>query len=374
MSYTTVFWWNSDKESDLRFFAVCLLITCAGLAITIPSYAAEPILNVREADIKDLLSPEALPPGFYTFEREEYWAEPLDSWWMDFSNWIIHQERWHSPRVQRFGAWADRTLSGSGQALPNNESYLRLGFAAESEYSNLAQFEPEARFRLDLPTTEEKLRLVIESESEELIPLSERERDRQLTEPERTDTEATGALRYLTQIGDAINLTTDIGGRLRFPPEAFWRMTAQKAWWMDKNWRTSVQQRVYYFHTEGWGSRSWFSATRFLNNGWQFYADSELEWIHDERKFEAAQIFSVRKQLNNRSAVIPRLGILGESQPSWRTTSYFADVTWRYRMYDDWLFAELIPALEFPRDRSFKDEASVIFRVEMFFAGVLDQD
>ncbi len=116
------------------------------------------------------------------------------------------------------GAWADQTLSGSSHVLPNNESYLRLGFAAESEYSNLASFEPEARFRLDVPTAEERLRLVVESESEELIPLAERERDRTLTEPERTETETTGALRYLTQVGDAINLSTDIGGRLRLPP------------------------------------------------------------------------------------------------------------------------------------------------------------
>src|SRR5690606_10917274 len=140
-----------------------------------------------------------------------------DSWWMNFSNWVIRQERRHGVTVQNIGAWADRTLSGSNLALPNNESYLRLGFAAESEYSDPAQFKPEARFRLDVPTTREKLRLVIESESEELIPLAEREGDRQLTEPDRSDTDTTGALRFVTGVGDAINLSMDVGGRLRLP-------------------------------------------------------------------------------------------------------------------------------------------------------------
>ena len=73
--------------------------------------------------------------------------------------------------------------------------------------------------------------------------------------------------------------------------------------------------------------------------------------ICKRRRFDAAQIFSVRKRLNNRSVVTPRIGVLGESQPSWRTTSYFADFTWRYRMYEDWLFAEVVPALEFPPGR-----------------------
>src|SRR5690606_41288009 len=49
-----------------------------------------------------------------------------DSWWMNFSNWVIRQERRHGVTVQNIGAWADRTLSGSNLALPNNESYLRL--------------------------------------------------------------------------------------------------------------------------------------------------------------------------------------------------------------------------------------------------------
>ncbi len=322
----------------------------------------------------EVLSPYRLPVSFYTFEPDDYWAEPVDSWWMSFSNWVIRQERLHGSTVQEIGAWADQTLSGSKEALPNNESYLRLGFAAESEYSDPAQFKPEMRFRLDIPTTKKKLRLVIESESDELIPLSERERDRQLTEPERTETDTTGALRFLTDVGDAINLSMDIGGRLRLPPEAFWRLQAGKGWQAANLWGINVRQRIYYYHTSGWGARSWLGVDRPVWNGWHFYSSAELEWVHRDTRFEAAQIFSLSKRLNSRSVISPRIGVLGKSQPTWRTSSYFADVTWRYRVYEDWLFAELIPALEFPREESFRDQASVIFRIEMYFTGTIERD
>jgi len=338
------------------------------------SYSAEPVFTVQDASIPDRLSPAALPSSFYTFEPEDYWAEPVDSWWMNFSNWVIRQERNYGVKVQSLGAWADRTLSGSSHALPDNQSYLRVGFATESDYGNLAQFKPEVRFKLDIPTTEEKLRLVVESESDELVPLSERERDRQLTEPDRTETETTGALRYLSQVGNAINLSTDIGGRLRLPPEVFVRTTARKNWLLDDHWGLNAQQRLYYYHTSGWGARTRLGADRDIGNGWHFFTSSELQWVHSDRKFEAAQIFSTRKRLNNRSVLIPRFGALGESQPSWRTTSYFVDMTWSYRVYEDWLFAELIPALEFPREESFKDQASVIFRIEMYFSGTINRD
>ena len=134
---------------------------------------------------RNSLLPESLPASFYSFAPEEYWREPRDSYWLNFSNWVIRQEEKQGQRVQSIGEWADRTLSGSHKALPGNESYLRLGFATESEYGDPAQFDPEIRFRLDIPTVERKLRLVVESESDELIPLAERRRSRQLTSDEQ---------------------------------------------------------------------------------------------------------------------------------------------------------------------------------------------
>ena len=112
-----------------------------------------------------------------------------------------------------------------------------------------------------------------------------------------------------------------------------------------------------------------FAATRHADR-----PATSLPFRHRDREFVAAQIFSLRKQMNNRLIVTPRIGVLGESQPGWRPTSAFGDVTFRYRLYSNWLFAELIPAVEFPREESFKDRASLIFRVEMFFSGVIEDD
>lgn len=346
------------------------------LAVTLnPGPAqAEPDEPAQIDAASRLLRPETLPASFYDFEPGEYWAEPKDSYWMSFSNWVIRQEKTQGQRIQSIGEWADRTLSGSRQALPGNESYLRIGFATESEYGDPAQFEPDARFRLDVPTVEEKLRLVIESESDELIPIAERRRSRQLTADQRTDTQATGAFRLLSDVGDAINLSNDLGVRLRIPPDAFWRVTASKQWPLaDSPWDLAVKQRFYYFHQDGWGARSWFGAGRDIGNGWRALLASEIEWLHSERKFEFSQVLSSFKRLNNRSTISPRLGVIGESQPGWRTTSAFADLTWRYRLHNDWIFGEIIPAIEFPRTESFKDRASLILRIELYFSGRIDR-
>ena len=372
MNYTNALWRSLPERLRCRLSTLLILAPLAAIPAT--GQASEPVLELQDRTITDLLAPEQLPPAFYTFEPDEYRAEPRDSWWLSASNWVLLQERTQGPRIQWLGQWADRTLSGSDHTEANNASYLRLGFASESEYGNPASFEPEARFRLDVPTTREKLHLLIESDSDELIPLEERQTDRQLTETERTDTLATGALRYLTLVGDAINFSTDIGVRLHFPPDAFWRATAKKQWHPDSNWTLSAQQRAYYYHSDGWGERTALAAGRMVGHRWYFRSWSELEWVHSDGKFEAGQIFSLRKQISDRSVLTPRIGVLGESKPNWRTSSAFADLTLRHRLHSDWVYAELVPALTFSRENSFRDELSVVFRVELYFSGSIQRN
>ena len=317
------------------------------------------------------LSPDALPPSFFTFSPDEFWLSPHDSYWIGFSDWVVGQQAAQSERVQNLGEWADRTLSGSEAAAPGNESYLRIGFATESEYGKLAQLKPEARFRLDVPTARKKYRLVVESTSDELIPLSERRRDRVLTEDQRTNTDPTGALRFLTALGDSINLNNDLGIRLRFPPDAFWRVRARGRWQLPQQWQMVLDQRLYYFHVSGWGERTALRFQRPLAGDWQFLSSAEAAWVHRDRNFELSQTVSLFKELNSRATLNPRIGVLGESNPNWRTTSLFADLTYRYRLYDNWLYGEVIPAVEFPRAYNFKDRASLILRIELFFSGTL---
>ena len=348
------------------------IVTLAVMLIAATAQGSQNPAVDSDAGSEHLL-PENLPATFYTFDPKDYWRQPRDSYWLSFSNWVITQERTQGQRVQSIGEWADRTLSGSSQALPDNESYIRVGFATESKQGSPAGFEPEARFRLDVPTARRKLRLIVESESDELIPLSERRRNRQLTEDQRSDTQATGAFRVLSDLGNAINLSNDLGIRLRIPPDAFWRATAKKQWQTRSSWNFAAKQRLYYFHQDGWGARSSFDAGRELGRGWQGLLASEIEWLHSDRKFVFSQVFSGYKRLNNRAIVNPRLGIVGESQPTWRQTAVFADLTWRYRLHSDWLFGEIIPAVEFPRTESFKDRGSLILRIELYFSGSIDR-
>ena len=322
-----------------------------------------------DAGIRGFLSVESLPADFFVFSPEDYELPLRESPWLTFSEWIIQQQDTHSDVVQAFGAWADQTLSGDPRILPQNRSYVRLAASSTSETSDLFQFKPQVRFRLDLPTTQERFRLVLESESEELTSVDEQRQERQRTRRDEEESRVTTALRYLYELGDMVNLSADVGVRVKANPDAFVRLRGVALRQLDDNWNLVLDQRLYYFFVRGFGTRSYAAVSRPIGSGWRYTADATARWIHPERTFELGHGHRFYKRLNHRAELSPRLGVQGTSRPNWQPTLYFTDVTYRYRLYDNWLFGEVTPTLEFPREDNFKDRYAITLRIEMFFSG-----
>lgn len=323
----------------------------------------------QDKEFTHSLSPGNLPLEFLLWQADEpRTMKPTDRIWQEASHWAIRQQEIQSRRVAAMGRGIDRTLSGETYSVQDNDSYLRIGFSNRYDKGGEMGLEPEVRFRLELPTVEEKFKLIVESDPDDLASLSEQQRQETLRESERTDSSTTGALRFLYPVAERWDLSADIGARLRAPPELLWRTRARSDWAVSPQWNLRLDQRFFYFNTSGWGSRSWAGFSRSVMD-WNFLSSSEAQWIHKDRNFEVAQVLSLQRTLSNRHYWRYRLGVLGESEPNWQSTDYFADVLYRNRLYDDWLYAEVIPALSFPRENSFKANPSITLRIEMFFSG-----
>ena len=319
--------------------------------------------------IRNELSIDRLPPDFYDFKPDERYSPARISVWQDTTDWLIDEHDTQSERIRSFGNWLDERLSGETAVAANNESYLRLGLASHWEKNQTSLIKPEARFRLDLPTVRRKFRLVIENNPVETVPLAQQEKDRQLTQPQRTDSGAFGAFRYLVSLANHWDMSTDIGIRLRIPPEPFWRARARRGWALSPEWDLHLEEKLYAFTGKGWGASSWAGFSREYANGWHVLSATELRWVDREGRYEWSHTFQGEKRLNVRATLVPRVGILGWSQPSWQATNYFTDMSYRYRLYKTWLYGEIIPALDFQRDNHFHTNPSITMRIEVFFTG-----
>jgi len=317
------------------------------------------------------LSVKQLPPGFFDFKPGDIQEQPASSIWLDTSDWIIDQRDYESRRIENFGTWLDETLSGQTLHEENNQSFIRIGFASRISRFDSSYLKPEGRFRLDLPTTREKLRLVIENNPLESQSLQQAQRNRVLTSSDRNATGTFGALRFITRLARRWDLSTDLGIKLGFPPKPFWRARASTLWELNSDWTARAEEKIYYFYIDGWGASSLMNFARDLPGNWHFVSSSQVRWINRETRFEWGQTFSDTTRLNVRATLTGRLGIIGTSRPDWRTEDLFTDLTYRYRLYSNWLYGEVIPAYEFTRRSSerLRNNPSITLRIEMFFAG-----
>ena len=344
------------------FFTSLFAVTIAS-----PLMAAEPADKPRLDDTETFhLNP--LPSDFFVWDDGARYLEPRDSTLDRFNNWVIERRRYHSRQIKALGLGLDRTLSGETYIDQSNDTYLRIGAYNQYTEDGRMGFEPEVRFRLDLPTVEEKFRLIVESDSDDLAPLSEQEQRGTLTPAEQEETGFTsGALRWLNPISEKWDASADIGARLRFPPQIFTRLRTWSDWQLT-DWRLRVDQRIFWYSQEGWISRSWLGFHRDIGENWDFRAASEARWVHRNRGFELAQIFRFQRYYGDRHFVRYRIGALGDTFNSWRKTQYFSDFLYRKRLHDTWLYGEIIPSMRFRREEDFKPEASLTFRIEMFFS------
>tara|TARA_R100000322_G_scaffold85518_1_gene53192 strand:+ start:2198 stop:3373 length:1176 start_codon:yes stop_codon:yes gene_type:complete len=353
-------------DARARVILVAIVLSAALVALL----AAQPAIanDMEPLEYADPLRLRHLPPSFYDFPAEEMDLEPREGVWLDSSNWVMHQRDVQAGRIENLGDWLDQVLSGEAIRAPSNESYLRIGFATRAEKSNWMDFEPEARFKLDLPTVKEKFRLVVENAPDELVPLRERDEDRRLIDSERSESETTGALRYLAPLSERWSVSNDLGVRFRIPVNPFWRTQLRADWELDDDWTLDVEQRFFYFHTDGWGERTELVFSRYFAQSLQLSVRSDLQWVHREREFEWTQAGYLDHFVDHRNQITYRLGVNGDNRPGWRSTEFYVDAAWRRRLHDDWLYAEVIPALEFPREDNFRENPSLTLRIEVFFS------
>ncbi|MEQ6884370.1 hypothetical protein [Salicola sp. Rm-C-2C1-2] len=311
---------------------------------------------------------DELPPDFFDWDGPRY-LKPQDNWLDPIGHWVVRRRRIHSRHVQALGQGIDQALSGQTWVNQDNDSYLRLGAFNRYTEDGRMGFEPDARFKLDVPTSEEKFRVIVESDADDLAPLPDRQQRGTLA-PEQEDENSftAGALRFLSPLTDRWNASTDVGARLRLPIQVFARARTWSDWQLSREWRLRVDQRLFWYLHEGWIARSWLGFHRSLGPDWEFRASSEARWIHRKRGFELAQIFRLQRRYRNRHFVRLRLGMLGNTFDNWASSEYFTDVLYRKRLHDDWLYGEIIPSLRYRRQNDFQPEGTLTFRIEMFFS------
>jgi hypothetical protein len=349
-----------SKRKSFRYFRLT-----AGLLLGMVSFSPLSLLGAEQSDAP-VPQPDTAVPQPATPAPQA--AEQVDQ--PDLFTSIDAPRDYLSGRIISFATDVDRFFGDDRNYQESNKSLFQLGLSRASGYGGDGKLVLAARANLNLPSTERRLHLLVESNPDQNIT----------GEPAQTQNEPlTNNINKPISYGVAVRyakekaeekpwyFSTDAGIKFQgISMNPFARARGSYSIPLD-HWRLKAAESVYWFNTTGAGETTQLDLEHLLSEPVLFRATSNATWLKDKKNFDLRQDLSIYHTLNDRTALLYQVSAIGVSNPQYQLTEYVASILYRYRLHRKWIFFDLAPQLHFPKTNNFQSGFSLNMRLEVLF-------
>lgn len=262
----------------------------------------------------------------------------------------------------------DEFFSNKTAVYESTGSYIRLtGDTVFTEGGEIGYIS-DAKARIALPNTQEKLRLVVESDPAE----SRDDIDRPLEDNPLDAAEERSYFAGLeTLLGEFEywRFRPGIGLKLSSGLDYFWRIRASRLFILGETWQAKLTDTLYWFNSSGYRNDSTLEFRRKIDDRLLFRARTFASRTEYNDDWDLSQVFSLSQSLSANRGLVYQFGIYGVSEPNVHATDYLLQIRYRKRLHSDYLFLELIPRVLYPQEFDFESQYSFTIRLEMVFKG-----
>jgi len=311
------------------------------------------------------ISEEVIVMGSYLPNWAVKLIEPLNS---KMSGWVDSSSR---PLDSFFGT--DEFLD------VDNHSYLRVSEELEWKESEGTDNDIGVRFKLDLPTTKKRLKLILESNPEETRQEVTQNLNRRTATRDLGDTESTAVIglekenwffpgRFRDESDRKWSNRINGGFKVRSSLDPYVRLTSEREWsWQDNPWIIDSYNRVTWFQSENSSVRSRLDLTRIINPERSMRFVTQLQWREEEDELEFYQRAEYSRVLDYHSLL--RYALIAESVSAEKskTENYYARVYFRRDLHRRIIFADVVPEIRFTEEDGFDPRWGIILRLELYF-------
>lgn len=267
-----------------------------------------------------------------------------------------------SEKIDRF--FAGRSYDGLGE----NRSRLALQTANTWFETGHQQADVRVRASVDLPNTEQRYKLFLESDPREENTLEERTRAVSRGDQINRDSSVLG-LQFSKPKRDPSKWRTDLslGARFRNGIKPLVRGRLRKYIDLTENWRSYFRQDVWHLESVGWGETTRWELSRPVGDWFHFQWMAELEYRDDDNPLAYANTYRLFHNVSENLEVVYSLGFLGEGSETDMRDDRFANVSFKYRLYQDWVFIDFTPEYFFPEENDHEGELSYTITLRVWF-------
>lgn len=260
----------------------------------------------------------------------------------------------------------DGFLAGKRLDREYNESYLTLITQGTWFERSDNQADVKLKGKLDLPHTERRFKLFIDSDPDFENSIEDRNRSISRGDRIREGSSVAGFEfakdRPLTHWKTSYSL----GARNQDGIKVLVRARVRKHWVLSDKWTSYFHQDVWHLDGTGWGETSRSEFTRSLTeNSWLQFL-TEVEYQDDDPAWQYIHSWRVDHILSQKHALTYRIGVLGETPEGIFQDNRFLSFTWRSLIYQDWMFLHLTPEVYFAREDNYNSEAAFTAKLEIF--------
>lgn len=277
------------------------------------------------------------------------------AWWYSY----------HEVASSKVAAWAgniDSYLSGEERGL-SEDSYarLRLGstFKENDEYSGFFDFKA----RLKLPNTQDRLRLIIESDGDTLTKdnLSGEASENTGIVDSALNSNVSAALRYAKEEWHA---DLDAGILLAFPLDPFVRLRLRQGE-PKEGWYWHQGQEAFAYYSQGIGARYELKLGHSVSQHHDIGVSFASTWLDQENTIYLRENLYLYHQLNEKSAFTYQLSFLQEGKSSIKAESYLFFIDYQRKLFKNWLVGHVKPQSLHEAENRFRSELSIAFSLEI---------
>lgn len=247
-----------------------------------------------------------------------------------------------------------------------NKSVIQMNLTRVIGYGGARNFVLSGRAKVDLPNTEKRLRVVVETNPDKNVTGEATQGKPSPLDKVAAPESYAVAARFERARESVWHYSTDAGLKFQSGLTPFARIRGSYSLPMDQ-WRLKVAESVFWFNTIGVGESTQLDLERPLSEPVLFRATSNASWLLDEHNFDLRQDFSIYHTLSERSALLYQVAVIGVSEPQVQATEYVALFLYRYRLHRSWMFFEVSPQLHFPKVKNFQLSPQLNLRLEMLF-------
>ncbi|MDH5180904.1 MAG: hypothetical protein OEY07_14630 [Gammaproteobacteria bacterium] len=310
-------------------------------------------------------------------------TEPFNSDPSAFQYQVLPEETHPSTGSASNLDFLNRSHSVVSEGVETVAKYMDIFFADEKIYDEATKtyvilsgqtiidehgqdsYSGKLKIKIDLPQTKRKLKLLLESDTEELQTGVERDAS---TSPGKAATES----RYYAALQQELaklrgwKFTTALGMKLNIPLDPFFRLRAARRYRFN-NWNMHFTETLFWFDSLGAGSSTVIELDRKIGEGSLFRSGTSAIWRDETNGYDFKQSFTMYHELSKHRAVSLTLETEGRSDPTIHATSYLAYFRYRQRVHKDWLYFEIRPEVLYERETNFHPSPSLILQLDIVF-------